>query len=41
MEHRHSFGKLFKGLRTCCYFGRNLGRLTFMTTSRQEKRARS
>ena len=25
MEHRHSFGKLFKGLRTCCYFGRNLG----------------
>jgi hypothetical protein len=27
MEHRHAFGKLFKGWRTCRYFGQNLGRL--------------
>ena len=29
MEHRHAFGKLFKGWRTCHYFGRNLGTLNF------------
>jgi hypothetical protein len=27
MEQRPSFGKLFKGWRTCRYFGRNLGSL--------------
>jgi hypothetical protein len=27
MEHRLSFGKLFKGWRSCRYFGRNLGSL--------------
>jgi hypothetical protein len=27
MEHRHAFGKLFKGLPTWRYFGRNLGSL--------------
>jgi hypothetical protein len=25
MEHRLAFGKLFKGWRTCPYFGQNLG----------------
>jgi hypothetical protein len=29
MEPRHAFGKLFKGWRTCRYFGQNLGRLNF------------
>jgi hypothetical protein len=28
MEHHASFRKLFKGWRTCRYFGRNLGRLS-------------
>jgi hypothetical protein len=27
MEHRHAFGKLFKGWPTCGYFGQNLGSL--------------
>jgi len=27
MEHRLSFGKLFKGWQTCRYFGPNLGSL--------------